>query len=55
MTLADVGPSVLAGLGVPGLTNVLGLPAEPNVCLLLIDGLGWQLLQAHAPSAPFLS
>lgn len=55
MTLADVGPSVLAGLGVPGVTNVLGLPAAPKVCLLLIDGLGWRLLRAHAADAPFLS
>jgi len=54
-TLADVGPAVLAGLGVPGTTDVLGLPAAPKVCLLLVDGLGWQLLQAHSADAPFLS
>jgi hypothetical protein len=54
-TLADVGPSVLAGLGVPGMTDVLGLPAAPKVCLLLVDGLGWELLRAHSADAPFLS
>lgn len=54
-TLADVGPSVLAGLGVPGSANVLGLPAVSKVCLLLVDGLGWELLRTHATEAPFLA
>jgi hypothetical protein len=54
-TLADVVPSLMAGLGVPGMTNVLGLPSASKVCLLLIDGLGWQLLRSHEADAPFLS
>ncbi|MCP2257207.1 putative pyrophosphatase or phosphodiesterase, AlkP superfamily [Streptoalloteichus tenebrarius] len=54
-TLADVVPSLLAGLGVPGTSDVLGLPGAPRVCLLLVDGLGWELLRSHAADAPFLS
>lgn len=54
-TLADVVPSLLAGLGVPGTTNTLGLPAADKVCLLLVDGLGWELLRQYADDAPFLS
>ncbi|GLY77938.1 alkaline phosphatase family protein [Actinoallomurus iriomotensis] len=54
-SLADLTPSVLAALGVPGHTNVLGLPALPRACVLLVDGLGWELLRAHAGEAPFLS
>ncbi len=54
-TLADVVPSLLAGLRVPGMTNVLGLPGASRVCLLLVDGLGWRLLRSHEAEAPFLS
>lgn len=53
--LADVIPSLLAGLQVPGMVDVLGLPSADRVCLLLVDGLGWQLLQGHRDDAPFLS
>jgi len=53
--LADVVPSLLAGLDVPGAVNVLGVPAAKRVCLLLVDGLGWELLRAHADTAPFLA
>ncbi len=53
--LADVGPSVLAGLGVPDTVDVLGLPAASRVCVLLVDGLGWQLLAEHGDDAPFLA
>lgn len=54
-TLAEVGPSVLAALGVAGEPNALDLPALPRACVLLVDGLGWELLRAHADAAPFLS
>lgn len=54
-TLADVVPSVLAGMEVPGMINVLGLPPASRVCLLLVDGLGWRLLRSHEAEAPFLS
>jgi predicted AlkP superfamily pyrophosphatase or phosphodiesterase len=53
-TLADVAPSLLAGLEVTGMPNALGLPAASKVCLLLVDGLGWDLLRSHAEDAPFL-
>ncbi|KAB2346489.1 alkaline phosphatase family protein [Actinomadura rudentiformis] len=53
--LADLPPSVLAGLGVPGTQNVLGLPRLPRACVLIIDGLGWELLRAHPEDAPFLA
>ncbi|MFB4317970.1 alkaline phosphatase family protein [Actinomadura sp. 21ATH] len=53
--LADLPPSVLASLGVPGVRNVLDLPAARRACVLIVDGLGWELLQAHRDLAPFLS
>lgn len=52
--LADVTPSLLAALGVPGERNVLGLAPAPRACLLLVDGLGWEQLQAHQRHAPYL-
>ncbi|WP_189022704.1 alkaline phosphatase family protein [Nocardia rhizosphaerihabitans] len=55
-SLADLLPSVLACLGVDGETDRLGLGLDVDrVCVLLIDGLGAQALDAHADAAPFLS
>ncbi|MCP3805020.1 alkaline phosphatase family protein [Allokutzneria sp. A3M-2-11 16] len=54
-SLADVAPSLLAALGVPGTVDVLGFAPTRKVCLLLVDGLGWQLLNDHAADAPFLA
>lgn len=53
--LADVVPSLLAALGVPGFGNVLGTPPARRICLLLIDGMGWDLLRRHERDAPFLN
>jgi hypothetical protein len=53
--LVDVTPSLLASLGVPEFTGTLGLAPARAVCLLLVDGLGWELLLRHAADAPFLS
>src|SRR3954454_13658736 len=53
--LADVGPSLLAALGVPGEDNALNLAETARACLLLVDGLGYVQLQRHADAAPFLS
>lgn len=58
--LANVVPSLMAGLGVDGFDNLLALPelALPKasrICLLLVDGMGWQLLRGHSSDAPFLS
>ncbi|MFE9193697.1 alkaline phosphatase family protein [Micromonospora sp. NPDC007208] len=54
--LADVLPSALAVLGVPGSTDPLGLgPALAGVrriAVLLVDGLGWYQLPTAAPYAP---
>jgi hypothetical protein len=54
-SLADVGPSVLAGFGIAGAANVLELPAAARVCLMVIDGLGAELLRSHVADAPFLA
>ena len=34
---------------------MLELPPSPRACVLLIDGLGWELLRAHPEETPFLS
>lgn len=52
--LADVVPSILTALDVPGCRNPLGLDEADRVALLLIDGLGWDQLRDHAAEAPFL-
>ena len=54
-SLAEVVPTVLAGMGVPGMAMTVSLPARPRVCVLLVDGLGWHLLREHAADAPFLT
>lgn len=54
-SLADLGPSILAALGVPEEPNVLGLAPAQRACVLLIDGLGWHSLLANRAHAPFLS
>lgn len=54
-TLPDLACSLLASLGVPGEPNPLGLPAAARICLLVVDGLGWELLRDHRAAAPFLS
>ena len=53
--LSDLMPSVLAALGVPGEPNTLGLPALSRCVVLLVDGLGAELLARHPEEAPFLS
>ena len=54
-TLADFSQSLLASLAVPEAANALGLPQVSRACLLVVDGLGWDLLRAHRSAAPFLS
>lgn len=54
-TLADVGPSILASLGVTGEPNCLALPETARVCLFVVDGLGWTQLAANPAAAPYLS
>jgi Type I phosphodiesterase / nucleotide pyrophosphatase len=54
-SLADLSASILASLTGDAARNVLGLPDAARACLLIIDGLGWELLRAHQAAAPFLS
>ena len=53
--LADVGPSLLASLGVANEPNVLGLADMARAVLFVVDGLGWTQLRAHPDAAPYLS
>ena len=56
-TLADLSSSILASLDpeAPESQNVLGLTPARRACLLIVDGLGWELLRDHPAAAPFLS
>jgi len=54
-SLAEVVPSILAALGVAGFDNRLGVEPLAGVCLLVVDGLGWEQLEAHRTDAPFLA
>lgn len=54
-SLDAVATSVLASLGVPAEPNPLRLAPADRACLLVVDGLGWELLSAHPAAAPFLS
>ena len=54
-SLADLLPSVLASLGVAGEASPLALAPARRVVVLLVDGLGLELLERHADVAPFLS
>lgn len=54
-SLADLSSSILASLTGDASANVLALPAADRACLLVIDGLGHELLRAHQAAAPFLA
>ena len=57
-SLADLSASILASLtgrAADPTANVLGLPEAGRACLLIIDGLGWELLRAHQAAASFLA
>ncbi|HEX6968521.1 MAG TPA: nucleotide pyrophosphatase/phosphodiesterase family protein [Micromonosporaceae bacterium] len=58
-SLAEVLPSVLAVLGVPDVSDRLGLADElagaRRIAVLLIDGLGWYQIPIAAPYAPTLA
>ena len=53
--ISDLVPSVLSGLGVSGFANPLRIEPLQRACILLIDGLGWELVRAHPEEAPFLN
>jgi hypothetical protein len=52
--LADVLPSIASLLGVD-LPNRLGLQGSDRFVVLLIDGLGWNLLHRHLAATPYLA
>jgi hypothetical protein len=54
-SLADLGASLLAALGLVREANPLRLRPADRVCVLVVDGLGWELLRGHQAAAPFLS
>jgi hypothetical protein len=54
-SLADLSASILASITGDTARNVLGLHESGRACLLVIDGLGWELLRAHQAAAPFLA
>lgn len=54
--LADVAPSLLGAMGVPGFEARIQLPTDiAGACLLLVDGLGADLLDTYAEDAPVLA
>jgi hypothetical protein len=54
--LADVVPSVLAAMGVTSFERRIDLAADVRgACVLLIDGLGAELLDAHVDDAPVMA
>lgn len=55
-SLADLLPTLAAGMGVPGTTaTITELAPADRACVLLIDGLGWEQLRAHSDEAPFMA
>ena len=54
-SLADLLPSLLAALDVPGFANPLGIEPLRRACLLVVDGLGWEQLLANRQAAPVLA
>lgn len=54
-SLEMVFPSIAGALGVNGFDNVLAVPEAPRYVVLLVDGLGYDLLRDCGDAAPFLS
>ncbi|WP_031136561.1 alkaline phosphatase family protein [Streptomyces sp. NRRL WC-3719] len=55
-SLADLLPTLAAGLGVPGFEPLISeLAPADRICVFLIDGLGWEQVRAHPAEAPFLA
>ncbi len=48
-------PSLLAALDVPGYGNPLGVEPLRRACVLVADGLGWELLLANRRAAPAMA
>jgi hypothetical protein len=55
-SLSDLMPSIGAHLGVPGCPDdVLGLPPGARYVVVLVDGLGWNLLRRSVREVPYLA
>ncbi|MGM1075523.1 alkaline phosphatase family protein [Streptomyces sp. H28] len=55
-SLADLLPTLAAGMDVPGTTAAIAeLAPADRCCVFLIDGLGWEQLRAHPDEAPFMT
>jgi hypothetical protein len=54
-SLADLMPGIGAHLGVPGATDVLGLPSGARYVVVLVDGLGWDLVRRSSREVPYLA
>jgi hypothetical protein len=54
-SLADLVPSVLSALGLPGFPNALSVEPLAGVFVLVVDGLGWVQLLEYSDSAPFMA
>lgn len=55
-SLADLMPSIGAHLGVPGCpVDVLGLPTASRSVVVLVDGLGWNLVRRSVREVPYLA
>src|SRR2546426_1744141 len=53
--LSDLVPSALAALGLPGFENTLEIEPVHGICILVVDGLGWELIRGFPETAPFLA
>jgi hypothetical protein len=54
-SLADLLPSLLSALGLEGFPNPLQVEPIAGLCLLVVDGLGYELIRNHRAEAPFLA
>ncbi|GHJ40636.1 alkaline phosphatase family protein [Streptomyces sp. TS71-3] len=55
-SLADLLPTIAAHQGVAGTSaGIQELAPADRVCVFLIDGLGWEQLQAHPGEAPYMT
>ncbi len=54
-SLPDLSASIIASMTRDSTGNVLNLPEASRVCLVVIDGLGLELIRANQAAAPFLA
>jgi len=54
-SLGELLPSLLSALGIRGFANSLTIEPAARACLLLVDGLGSELLRENRKAVPFLN